>query len=207
VRNQTIGTWLEELASSAPAPGGGAAAALNAAVGAALVEMVCNLTIGKPRYAEHEATIRAALAEATMLRGRAQQLAADDAGAFGRVASAYKLPKDTDAQKQAREEQIQQALVGAAEVPLRTAALAGEVIRLTGRIVDGANVNVLCDVAVAAASARSALEAAVVNVEVNLAAVKDPARRKELSARLTEYLPSVVEAEAIIRSVRGRLHG
>ena len=158
VRDQTIGKWLEALASPAPAPGGGAAAALNAAVGAALIEMACNLTIGRPRYAQQEAEMRAALAEATKLRSRALHLAAADVEAFGAVSETYKLPKETDEQRQARTEQIQRALIGATEVPLNTAVLAGEVIQLARRIVDGTNVNVLADVAAAAIAARAALE-------------------------------------------------
>jgi len=79
VQAQTVGAWLEALASDAPAPGGGAAAAMQAAVGAALIEMVCNLTIGKPAYAAHDTTMRTALAEATSLRIRSLHLAEQDA--------------------------------------------------------------------------------------------------------------------------------
>ena len=123
VRDQTIAKWLEALASPAPAPGGGAAAALNAAIGAALIEMACNLTIGRPGYAQQEAGMRAALAEAAKLRSRALHLAAADVEAFGAVSEAYKLPKETDEQRQARTRQIQRTLVGATEVPLNTAIL------------------------------------------------------------------------------------
>jgi methenyltetrahydrofolate cyclohydrolase len=207
VRDQTIGKWLEALASSAPAPGGGAAAALNAAVGAALIEMACNLTIGRPRYAQHEAEMRAARAEATKLRSRALQLAADDVKAFGAVSEAYKVPKETDEQRQARTEQIQRALVGASEVPLNTAVLAGEVVQLARRIVDGTNVNVLADVAAAAIAARAALEVALVNVEANLAAISDPSRSKELSERLAEVSWLAAEAERSFRSIRSRING
>jgi formiminotetrahydrofolate cyclodeaminase len=205
VRDQTIGKWLEALASPAPAPGGGAAAALNAAVGAALIEMACNLTIGRPRYAQQEAEMRAALAEATKLRSRALHLAAADVEAFGAVSEAYKLPKETDEQRQARTEQIQRALVGATEVPLNTAVLAGEVIKLARRIADGTNVNVLADVAAAAIAARAALEVALINVEVNLAAISDPSRGKELSERLAEVSWLAVEAERSVRRIRSRI--
>lgn len=206
MRDQTIGKWLEALASPAPAPGGGAAAALNAAVGAALIEMACNLTIGRPRYAQQEAGMRAALAEATKLRSRALYLAAADVEAFGAVSEAYKLPKETDEQRQARTEQIQRALVGATEVPLNTAVLAGEVIQLARRIVDGTNVNVLADVAAAAIAARAALEVALINVEANLAAISDPSRGKELSERLAEVSWLAAEAERSIRSIRSRIN-
>jgi formiminotetrahydrofolate cyclodeaminase len=207
VHDQAIGTWLEALASSAPAPGGGAAAALGAAIGAALIEMVCNLTIGRPRYAAHEAVMREALARATTLRRRALGLAAADARAFGAVTDAYRLPKETDEQARARAARIQEALIGATEVPLETAALAGEVVRLAGRIVDGANVNALADIAAAAAAARAALETALVNVEANLAALPDRARDRELRARMTATAPLVPQAEQTIRRIRSKVGG
>jgi formiminotetrahydrofolate cyclodeaminase len=207
VCDQTVETWLEALASSAPAPAGGAAAALSAAIGAALIEMACNLTIGRPRYAQHEAEMRAALAEATTLRRRALRLAAEDVQAFDAVAEAYKLPRETDAQRQSRTEQIQRALVGATEVPLNTAALAGDVIQLARRIVDGANVNVLADIAAAVVSARAALETALIAVEANLAAINDPSRGKELSERMTGVSSMAAEAERTVRSIRSRING
>jgi formiminotetrahydrofolate cyclodeaminase len=205
VEDQTVGAWLDALASDAPAPGGGAAAAMNAAVGAALVSMVCNLTIGKPRYAEHEATMTAALERATVLRSGALRLAGEDAEAFSAVTAAYGLPKATDDEKAARTAAIQAALVGAADVPLRTASLAAEVVELAGRILDGANVNVLSDVAVAAASARAALDAAVVNVEINLGAMNDASRRELLARDLAKYTPAGAVADQIVATVRSRI--
>ncbi len=191
---QTVGAWLEALASDAPAPGGGAAAAMQAAVGAALIEMVCNLTIGKPAYAAHDTTMRTALAEATSLRIRSLHLAEQDAQAFAAVAAAYRLPKDTDDDRRARTKRIQAAVADAADVPLQTAQVAAGVVDLAGRILDGANRNVLSDVAVAAAAARAGLEAAVVNVEVNLAALTDSARRADLAARLAPHAKAVEAA-------------
>jgi formiminotetrahydrofolate cyclodeaminase len=206
VRDQTVETWLEALASSAPAPAGGAAAALSAAIGAALIEMACNLTIGRPRYAQHEAEMRAALAEATTLRRRALRLAADDVRAFDAVAEAYKLPRETEAQRQSRTEQIQRALVGATVVPLNTAALAGDVIQLARRIVDGANVNVLADLAAGVVAARAALETALIAVEANLAAINDPSRGKELSERMTGVSALAAEAERTVRDIRSKIN-
>jgi methenyltetrahydrofolate cyclohydrolase len=202
---QTVAGWLEALASEAPAPGGGAAAALEAAISAALVEMVCRLTIGKPTYGEHERMLQTALTEAASLRIRSVQLAEEDAQAFTAVAAAYRLPKDTDQARHVRTAQLQAALVGAANVPLQIAAVAAKLVDLAGRILDGANRNVLSDVAVAAASARAALDAAVVNVETNLAALTDPVRRSDLAAQLTPYAPVVDHAEAIVRAVRERI--
>jgi formiminotetrahydrofolate cyclodeaminase len=202
---RTLAGFLDALASEAPAPGGGAAAALQAALGAALVSMVCNLTIGKPRYAEHEATMLAARAEAEKARVTALALADEDAVAFGAVSAAYKLPKDTDEAKAARSAAIQAALRGAADVPLRTAAVAAEVVSLCARILDGANVNVLSDVAVAAASARAALASADINVWVNAQSMTDEPTRAATLTELAGHLAVSEAAEEIVRTVRDRI--
>jgi methenyltetrahydrofolate cyclohydrolase len=207
VTAETIDVWLDQLASSAPAPGGGAAAAMSAAMGAALVEMVCNLTIGKPRFAAYEATMTDVLGRATELRKQALQLADDDARAFAAVASAYRLPKDTDEARHERSAAIQSALVEAADVPLRTAVLAADVIGLAERILEGANPNVVSDVAVAASSARAALEGAEINVTMNLASMSDTGQRERFSARLTDASRAAERANAVVAAVRARITG
>jgi formiminotetrahydrofolate cyclodeaminase len=205
VRKTTIEDWLTDLASELPAPGGGAAAGVNAAMAAALVSMVCNLTIGKPKFAEHEAVMREVLAEAERLRLEALQLAEDDAEAFSGVVAAYKLPKSSDEEKAARTAAIQAGLVEAAAVPLAVAKVASEVIRLSGRILEGSNPNVLSDVAVAASAAKSALESAALNVDINVVSIKDPAERERLASTLNEALQSKVQAEAIMQAVAKRI--
>jgi methenyltetrahydrofolate cyclohydrolase len=207
VLDQEIGSWLDELASAAPAPGGGAAAAMVAAVGAGLIEMVCNLTIGKPRYAEHEEAMRAALITATELRLSAGQLAAADAAAFGAVSQAYRLPKESAQEKAARARAIQGALIEAADVPLRVAAVAAEVIGLSDRILAGANVNVISDVAVAASAGRAALDSAVINVEINLAAMSDASARAALRGDLDRLAPASAVADRVVAAVRHRIGG
>ncbi|AEH09765.1 MULTISPECIES: cyclodeaminase/cyclohydrolase family protein [Protofrankia] len=203
--DETMAGFLAELASPAPAPGGGAAAALQAALGAALVSMVCNLTIGRPRYAEHETTMLSARSGADKARAEALALAAADARAFAAVSDAYKLPKGTDEERAARSRAIQTALVTAAEVPLRTAAVAAAVVGLCARIIDGANVNVLSDVGVAAASARAALDSAAINVRVNTAVMTDADARERATAALAGHLTSVATADSIVRAVGERI--
>lgn len=205
MRKTTIEDWLTDLASELPAPGGGAAAGVNAAMAAALVSMVCNLTIGKPKFAEHEAVMREALADAERLRLEALQLAEDDAEAFSGVIAAYKLPKTSDEEKAARTAAIQAGLVAAAAVPLAVATVSAEVIRLSGRILEGSNPNVLSDVAVAASAAKSALESAALNVDINVVAIKDPAERERLASTLNEALQAKVQAEAIMQIVAKRI--
>lgn len=184
VHGQTVGSWLDELGSSAATPGGGGVAALSAATAAGLVEMVANLSLGK---GGDDAAVRAVLERATALRSRAVGLADADADAFGRVMDTYKLPGGDDAAKAARRAARDHALAGAARVPLDVAAAAAEVVDLCGDLLPHANPNVLSDVAVAAATARAALDSSVVNVEVNLALLKDEARRAELTRELEPY--------------------
>ncbi|MDA1358067.1 cyclodeaminase/cyclohydrolase family protein [Glycomyces luteolus] len=205
MRKTTIEDWLTDLASELPAPGGGAAAGMSAAMAAALVSMVCNLTIGKPKFAEHEAVMREALAEAERLRLEALQLAEDDAEAFSGVVAAYKLPKSSDEEKAARTAAIQAGLVEAAAVPLAVARVSAEVIKLSGRILEGSNPNVVSDVAVAASAAKSALESAALNVDINVVAIKDPAERERLASTLNEALQAKVQAEAIMQIVAKRI--
>jgi methenyltetrahydrofolate cyclohydrolase len=202
VQHQEIGAWLDDLASSAPAPGGGAAAALQVAVGAGLVEMVTNLTIGNPRYADHEQEMVDARREAGEQRRLAVRLAEDDARAFTAVTDAYKLPKGTDEEKAARTAAIQKALLGAADVPVRTAVAASAVLDLAERILPGANVNVLSDVAVAASSARAGLDAAIINIEINRAAIKDEAERDRLGDAVAAAERDLGRADAVVQSVR-----
>ncbi len=203
--DESLGGFLTDLASSSPAPGGGAAAALHVALGAALVSMVCNLTVGKPRYADHESVMIAVRGDAERARGDALGLAEADAQAFTAVTDAYKLPKGSDEEKAARSAAIQAALRGAAGVPLRTAALAAEVVGMCRRILPGANVNVISDVAVAAASARAALTCAAVNVRVNLAAMADAAARDAAAKELAGHLGALADADEVVRVVEGRI--
>jgi methenyltetrahydrofolate cyclohydrolase len=200
---QSIEDWLEDLASAAPAPGGGAAAALLAATGAALVSMVTNLTIGNPKYAEHDADMISVRDRVTALRAEAIQLAEDDAAAFSAVIAAYKLPKDTAG----RADTIQYALAGAARVPLELAKIAADVIASAEAVLPGANPNVLSDVAVAADSARAALTSAAVNVRINIAALKDPGLAAALGQELDGYLTAVAVADRVSAIVLRRIGG
>ena len=207
MNEERIGAWLEALASSAPAPGGGAAGALEVAIGAALVEMVCNLTIGKPAFAEHEDVMIEARDRAGAIRGAAVDLAAEDAEAFDAVIAGYRLPRETDAEVEARKEAIQAALATAADVPRRTAAAASEVLDLAERIVPGANPNVVSDAAAAAGAARGALQASLVNIDANRASIADAALRDELDETTRTIERDLVRADGIVEAVRERMAG
>jgi len=200
--NVSIEEWLDALASSAPAPGGGAAGAFAAAIAAALIEMATSLTIGKPAYAEHEAGLVAVHARAGDLRREALELVEEDATAFQRVIDAYRLPRETDDQRETRTRRIQEALVAAAEVPRRTATNASEAIELAARIVPWTNVNVVSDVAMAAASARAALVSALVNVEANRNGIDDVDVREELRSLLVLIGEELDRADGVVDAVR-----
>jgi formiminotetrahydrofolate cyclodeaminase len=169
----TVRDLLEALGSSEPTPGGGAAAALAGALGAALVQMTANLTLGRPRWAEVQDQARAVEERAAGLRARLEQLADADAQAYGSVNAAYRLPRDTDGRRASRTAAIQQALAGAAAVPLDVAQTCAALLSVCEAAAPVLNSAVISDVMVGALLGRAGLEAAAVNVEVNLASLDD----------------------------------
>jgi formiminotetrahydrofolate cyclodeaminase len=207
VQQDILGDWLERLGSSASTPGGGAAAALAAASGAALVEMVVNLTVGKSAYAEYEEHVRPIGAQARALRVRALELAEADEAAFDAVMAAYGLARQTDDEKAARSRAIQTATAAAAQPPLRVAEVAAQVIELAAALPGRSNRNVLSDVGVAASLAVSALESAAINVEVNLGALKDETVRERLRQELDTHLAAGELGREVVDNVRRGVAG
>jgi formiminotetrahydrofolate cyclodeaminase len=201
----TLRELLQSLGSPDPTPGGGAAAGVAGALGAALVEMTANLTLGKPRFVEVEAQARRIEQRAAELRLRIAALADADAEAFERVSAAYKLPRADEQQKAARSEAIQSALALAAQVPLDTARASAQVIDLAEEAAPILNPSVISDVLVGALLARAALESAGVNVEINLAAMADKAAAERLSRELAQATDGVHErVERVLEVGRSR---
>jgi formiminotetrahydrofolate cyclodeaminase len=180
----SVEEFLRRLASGDPTPGGGSASALAAALGASLVSMVCNLTIGRPRYAEHEADARQIQALAATLGERIQGFIDRDAAAYGEVIAAYQLPRATDDEKAARSEAIQESTLGAALVPLSVVEASGSVIELAEQALGKTNPNAASDLAVAALLGMAAIDGAAANVEINLASLKDEDERSRIAERL-----------------------
>jgi methenyltetrahydrofolate cyclohydrolase len=199
---QTIGEWLAALGSAGPAPGGGAAAAMSACPGAALVEMACRLTIGKPAVGESEAEVTAIRDAAYQLGRRALRQIDADAVAFTALLAAYRLPRDTAGQRAARGAAVQAAVRRAAGVPLDIAATAADIVRLAARLPGRSNPSVLSDVGVAASTAAAAIDAAAVNVEVNLVSLADQEARAALSDQLAGYLTVAAEGRQLAADVR-----
>ncbi len=182
----TVRELLDLLASDAPAPGGGAAAALVGALGAALVEMTANLTVGRPKLADVEAQARETIASAGALRRFFEKAVDEDATAFAGVSAAYRLPKDSDADRATRSAAIQAALASAADAPLEVARRSAELLRLAEQTVGVLNPAVVSDVVVGAILGHAALRGAAENVEVNLGMLKDASIRDPLARALAE---------------------
>jgi len=170
---EPLHVYLDALASGEPTPGGGSAAALVGALGAALNSMVANFTVGKEKFAAVEADVRTLLAQSEKLRAELQRLTQADTEAYGQYAAASKLPRSSDEEKAARAAAMQQALRAAAEVPRAAAGAAHQVIKIAAELVDKGNPNLITDVGVAAKFALAAMECAELNVEINLAYIKD----------------------------------
>ncbi|MFF1881658.1 cyclodeaminase/cyclohydrolase family protein [Pseudarthrobacter sp. NPDC058196] len=207
ISTETISSYLTRLAARQPTPGGGAAAALHAAQGAALVAMVARYTTGA-KYEPHAPLVQRITAAADGLIDETLHLAEADEVAFQAVIDSYKLPSDTAELKAARAAGIQSALIQAAETPARLVKLSGDIVDLATELFDVANANVISDVAAAADAARAAATTARVNIDINVVAVKDPEVRARL-ARQTDSIEEkvVLAADALSARVRERILG
>jgi formiminotetrahydrofolate cyclodeaminase len=173
IEDTSLQVFLDELASKAPTPGGGSAAAIMGSMGAALVGMVCNLTINKKAYEAVDAEMRDTLQQAEALRAQLTDMMRRDIEAFDLVMAAYGLPKDTEAEKARRSLAIQSALKAATEVPLACARASAEVIALSRIVAEKGNKNVVSDAGVAVLAAYAALKASALSVRVNTGAIRD----------------------------------
>lgn len=202
----TISDYLEQLASSASAPGGGSVAALTAAQGAALLGMVVRLTVGKPRFAQHETELRAILAEADQLRAGCTAAIDHDASVLRALIAAYKLPRRTAEEQETRGRALQARLHDATEAPLSVLRAAVALLPLCQRLLPIGNPTTVSDIGVAASCAGAAYRSAELNVLINLGQLADAAYvaavRQELAA-LGERLEATVDE--VLRQVRERL--
>jgi methenyltetrahydrofolate cyclohydrolase len=178
---------------------------MTASTAAALVEMVCSLTIGKPAFAEYEQHVTQVRDTARELRETALALADHDAAAFTALMAAYRLPRETNEHRAERTAAIQAASLRAATVPLEIAATAAGVAGLAAQLPGRSNPRVLSDVGVAAACADAAIVSAAINVEVNLASLTDAGVRVTLSDRLARHLVAGEQARQLASDVRQEL--
>jgi len=186
--DKKVSNFLEELASNSPTPGGGSVAALAGALGAALISMVGNLTVGKKKYEDVEEDIKKIISSSEKLRYELSQLIEEDVKVFNNFMATYKMPKETEDEKKIRTEKIQEALIEAAKVPLKTTYKCLDIMILSQEVAEKGNVNVISDAGVAVLMAEAALKSAILNVKINLRMIKDEKVRTELSSSIKELL-------------------
>ncbi len=192
-------SFIDELASPTPTPGGGSAGAYAGAMGAGLVAMVAGLTIGKKKYAGIEAEMQAIRAVSENLRAELTQAVDDDAASFEVLMATFKLPKETEDQKDTRNNAIVNATLNAAHIPLHVSKSAIKVMELAVKCVQHANLNAISDSMSGFAMARAALTAAGYNVRININSLEDKSAGDKMLAELTEL---EVEADKLEKEIR-----
>ena len=195
IKDKAIEVYLDELASASATPGGGSAAALMGAQSAALISMVCNLTIGKPKYLEVEAEMQALLLKSEVLRKSLMDMIKADVDVFNRLMAAYGLAKENDADKVIRSQAIQEVLKEATEVPLACARACAEAIELSRCAANKGNLAVISDAGAATMSAYGGLKSAALNVYINTGSLKD---RAFAEAKLAELNTIMVNVEELV---------
>jgi formiminotetrahydrofolate cyclodeaminase len=202
ILSNSTGSFAELVAAGTPTPGGGSVAAYCGVLAASLGEMMCNITIGKQKYAQAEPRLREIKLELEVLGDRLRQLIAEDAESFEAVLRAYRLPKDSDEQKAERAAQIQITLRCAVDVPLETAQCSLDVLKLLDELAAIGTPNALSDVAVGAQLAQVAVRGASYNVGVNLDSLSD----RDAADRTREQTKAIIErSKAIADNVEAKL--
>ena len=206
ITQRSVETFLDELAGAAPTPGGGSAAAIIGAMGAALLSMVCNVTLGKKGQEAVESDMKAVRDESERLRARLTAMVAEDIAAFDGLMAAYRLPKASDEEKSRRAGAIQSNLRAATETPLACARACAEVVVLARRVAEKGFAGVISDAGVGVLAANSALRSAALNVYINAPSLKDRA----YAAAATTEVETLIErcereSEAVFELVRSRL--
>ena len=181
---QRVIDFVAATASKEPTPGGGAIAALTAATGAALAEMVANLTFGKKGYEAVQPEMEELQAKAEAIRKRMLELSQADADVFNIFMNSLGLPKNTDEEKAARTAAIQQAYKDAAMVPFEIGELANQIFDLAELASRKGNQNLITDGIIAAINARAAVKSAFLNVRINLSGIKDESFVAELTSKM-----------------------
>lgn len=181
-----INEYAAKLASKEPAPGGGSAAAVSGLLGISLLEMVINLSHGRPDFAEHDEFLADKQVELVQLHGRIQQMIDRDAEAFRGVMTAFSLPKSTDTEKTARTEAVQQSMQQAAEVPLIIAAVCIEALEIAVSLLGKVNAHAVSDLMIGAMKCQAGAHAALLNTLINVPYLKDGSLVNRLNVQVVE---------------------
>lgn len=192
---QPIQGFMDKLASKSPEPGGGSVAALTGALGAALVSMVANLTLGKEKYKDVQPQIELLLKDSEKLRAEMQGLIQKDTEVYGALSAVYKMPKNTDEEKAARTAKMQEALKNACQVPFEIGLKSLDVAKLASRAAEIGNVGAVSDAGVAVLLAQACAQSSALNVKINVNSIKDEAYNKDTWTRMEDVLKQVAVLE------------
>src|SRR5512142_3206093 len=205
-RDLTVQAFIDALASNAPTPGGGSASAVAGAMGAALVAMVARTTAGSKKFADRAERMEALAREAESLRADFLALAEEDAAAFDGVMAAFRLPRETPAQQEARARAVQEAYRAAAGPPMKVADFSLRLLGLAQRVAEDGTPSAVSDAGVAGLLGVTALEGAALNVRINVGAIKDDALRRTFTERLqTIQTDGRDQAAKVQAAVAGKL--
>ena len=204
---QPLRHFMDKLASKSPEPGGGSVAALTGALGAALVSMVSNLTLGKEKYKDVQPQIEALLKESEQIRQDMQDLIQKDTEAYGALSEVYKMPKNTDGEKAARTAKMQEALKKACQVPFEIGIKSLDVAKLAERAAAIGNVGAVSDAGVAVLLAQACAQSAALNVKINVNSIRDDAYNKETWTRMQDVLKQVAALEKSVMETTYRKMG
>ena len=184
-RNEPLEKYLKDAAAGTPTPGGGSVAALVGALATTMASMAANFTVGKEKFKQYDSQLKRILEEFEKSRETLLSAMEEDIAVYSKVSSAYALPKSTEDEKKVRSEEIQKACIVAMEVPLKTTMCCLYVLELTRELVDIANPNLISDVGVAGFLTEAALQCAKLNVEINLAAIKNQSLVEKVQNEIT----------------------
>lgn len=166
-------TYINDLASNKPVPGGGSVSAFSGAQGVSLILMVCELTLGRKKYADFEVLVQEVVEKGIVLQKDLMHLVDEDSNSYALVMDAFALPKETDEEKDIRKKVIHEGLIGAAAVPFKTMEKSFKAMQLAESLVGKSNANAASDLGVAAIQLETAIKGAWLNVLINVSGMED----------------------------------
>ncbi len=204
--NRPLREFLSDTSSRSPTPGGGSVSALTGALGASLLCMVANFTLGKKKYREVEGEVREILKEAEKLKDKLTTMIQQDIEAYQRLSQAMRASRDNSLVKEGRARILEDSLEEASEVPLRVAQLSYQLIKLGERLLSKGNPNLITDTGIGVLLGEAALQSAALNVEINLISVKDEEFREDKRIALSTLLSEGKRVrEEVLRKIKQRL--
>src|SRR5436853_1279067 len=197
---KTLGAFANLVAEGRPTPGGGSVAAYAGVLAVSLGRMMCNLTIGKKKYAENEGQVKEINGELELLGARLQELIDEDARAFDQVLAAYKLPRNSDEEQQTRNGEITAATVKSIEIPAEVSERAFAVLRLLNKLAELGNPNVFPDITTGAQLAVVAIKGSYYNIAVNLKSLTGNEAVGEIGERTVKLIAEASELASAIET-------